>query len=179
MNDWQEAMTAHRAAVEQVEASIRAVPAAMWTRAPAPGKWSPAEVVRHLVLVYQHLAAEQAGTVQIRVLPPPWKAWLLRTVALPRLLAGRPLPAGVRSPREARPSGELPSPDVALGEFAAAVAAWADAMERNRSRRGARATHPFFGRLPLLTMVRFSTIHTEHHRRQLDRAAAGLPLRDG
>lgn len=179
MDSWQETMEAHQAAVTRVEESIRAVPPAMWPAAPAPGKWSPAEVVVHLILVYQHLTAEQEGTLKVRVLPRRWKAWMLRTFALPRLLAGRPLPAGVRSPREARPSGEPPPPDVALRDFRQATRAWSAVMERNRANRSGRATHPFFGKLPLPTMVRFATIHTEHHRRQLERAAAGLPLHDG
>ncbi len=176
MTDWDTAMAAHDAAVAELLGAIREVPEARWAEPPEAGKWSAAEVALHLVLTYQHLTREQLGEATLRVLPRPWRAWMLRQFVLPRLLAGAALPRGVRAPREVRPAGTLPSPDAAVASIDDEVRAWVGAMTRNREAPRAGATHPFFGRLPLLTMLRFATLHTRHHCRQIERAGAGLPL---
>jgi hypothetical protein len=171
-------MVDHERAVAELLAAIGEVPAARWAEPPATDRWSAAEVVRHLELTYLHLGREQRGEVTSRVLPRPWRAWLLRRLILPRLLAGAPLPRGVRAPREVRPDGATSSPAAATAALVQAVREWAGAMATQASDQGARATHPFFGKLPLLTMLRFTTLHTRHHCRQLQRAGAGLPLHD-
>jgi hypothetical protein len=176
MTDWDTAMADHDAAVAELRDAIREVPVSRWAEPPVPGKWSAAEVALHLVLTYQHLTREQLGKTTIRVLPRPWRSWVLKQFVLPRLLAGAALPRGVRAPREVRPVGTLPSPQGAVESLGGEVQAWAEAMTRNREVPRAGATHPFFGRLPLLTMLRFATLHTRHHCRQIERAGAGLPL---
>lgn len=171
-------MADHEAAVAELVAAIRAVPTDRWATPPAPDKWSAAEAAWHLILAYRHLLREQVDGTPVRVLPAPWKAWLLRKLLLPRLLAGRPLPRGVRAPREVRPSGERRSQEETLAALTEAKAAWCGAMTRNSTNGGARATHPFFGPLPLVTMVRFTSLHLRHHCRQIQRAGAGLPLHE-
>ncbi len=179
MTDWEGAMMAHDAAVTHLVAAAQAVSPDRWAVAPAPGKWSPAEVMVHVALTYEHLTREQQGTATIPVLLPRWKAWMLRRFILPRLLAGRPLPPGVRAPREVRPGGELPDPRAAVARLESATAAWASAMAQNHRRGGGQSIHPFFGALPLPTMLRFVALHTTHHRRQLERAAEGLTMHAG
>lgn len=165
---WAEAARAHQQAVARYLETARGVGPSRWEAAPREGKWSPAEVTQHLVLTYRGLAAEQQGTLEIPVLLTAPKAWLLRHLVLPRLLAGRPFPPGVKAPREARPRGPLPPRDALLDEFQASADAFDAAFNQARGRRGSRATHPFFGRLPLRQMYRFASLHTEHHRRQLE-----------
>lgn len=176
MTDWDTAMADHDAAMAELLGAIREVPESRWADSPGPGKWSAAEVALHLVLTYQHLTREQRGEATIRVLPRPWQTWVLKQFVLPRLLRGAALPRGVRAPREVRPAGTLPSSEDAVASLHREARAWAEAMTRNREVPRAGATHPFFGRLPLLTMLRFATLHTRHHRRQIERAGAGLPL---
>jgi hypothetical protein len=176
MTDWDTAMADHDAAMAEVLGAIGEVPESRWTDPPAPGKWSAAEVTLHLVLTYQHLTREQRGEGTIRVLPRPWRSWLLKHLVLPRLLGSAALPRGVRAPREVRPAGPLPSLEGAVVSLSGEGRAWAEAMTRNRVVPRAGATHPFFGRLPLLTMLRITTLHTRHHCRQIERAGAGLPL---
>lgn len=165
---WSEAEVLHAQTVRRYLATAGSVATDKWAAAPRPGKWSPAEVTRHLVLTYEALAAEQSSGLVIPITFPPWKAWALRTFALPRLLKGRPFPPGVKAPREVRPKGEIPGSDVLLEEFEGAAGRFQSAYQAARQRPGARATHPYFGRLPLLEMFRFGSIHTEHHRRQLE-----------
>lgn len=164
---WPDGLRLHAAAVARFAATVRSVPDACWRTPPAPGKWSPAEVTMHLVLTYRHLWREQEGTLAIRVLPPPWRAWLLRQIILPRLLAGRPFPAGVRAPREVRPAGEPPDREPAVQELEAAAVGFGAAIDAAFRRGGGHATHPFFGPLTLPQMLRFAELHTDHHRRQI------------
>ncbi|MCL4865856.1 MAG: DinB family protein [Gemmatimonadales bacterium] len=176
MESWAADLEAHRDAVRQVGEAARAVPPDRWAVPPAEGKWSAGEVTMHLTLTYEHLAGEQEGVRVIPVKVPRLKAWALRRFALPRLLAGRPIPPGVRSPREVRPAGDIrPAPEAIEALFQVA-GRWEDAMVRNLPNQAARSVHPFFGALPLPTMLRFVTIHTNHHCRQIRLAAEGRTL---
>lgn len=176
MEPWHADLGAHQEAVKGVIATAQSVPDARWAVAPAAGKWSAAEVVGHLILTYEHLAGEQEGRLTIPVLVPRWKAWMLRRFVLPRLLSGRPIPPGVRAPREVRPVGESLEREAAIREFERVTGDWEATMARNLSKGRARAVHPFFGALPLPTMLRFATLHTNHHARQIARAAEGRTL---
>ncbi len=169
---WTTSEALHHETVRRYLETARAVAAGRWSATPAPGKWSPAEITRHLVLTYEALAAEQLSGLVIPIAFPRWKAWALRTFALPRLLKGQPFPRGVKSPREVRPRGELPGQPELLGEFETATTRFLSAYLAASRRTGARATHPYFGRLPLSAMFHFASIHTEHHRRQLEWAVS-------
>lgn len=168
---WSDAEALHGDTVRRYLATAGSVAPKQWAAEPRPGKWSPGEVTRHLVLTYNALADEQSAGLVIPIAFPPWKAWVLKTVVLPRLLRGRPFPPGVKAPREVRPKGDLPGREVLLAEFEQAAGQFLSAYHAARQRPGARATHPYFGRLPLVEMFRFASIHTEHHRRQLEWAA--------
>lgn len=164
---WAEGVQAHAEAVARFVAAAGEVPDASWRAAPVPGKWSPAEITMHLVLTYRHLQREQEGTLVVRVLPRRWKVFFLRHTILPRLLAGRPFPPGVRAPREVRPGDELPDATSSIHELTTAAAGFVAVAEERFQRGGGRATHPFFGPLTLPQMLRFAELHTDHHRRQL------------
>jgi hypothetical protein len=165
---WAASESLHHDTVRRYLETARAVAAEDWSATPAPGKWSPAEITRHLVLTYEALAAEQSAGLVIPIAFPWWKAWVLRTFALPRLLKGQPFPRGVKSPRGVRPRGKLPGQPDLLAELEGAAARFLAAYLAVSHRTGASATHPYFGRLPLEDMFRFASIHTEHHRRQLE-----------
>ncbi|HUG28775.1 MAG TPA: DinB family protein [Gemmatimonadales bacterium] len=167
-DQWTASESLHHETVRRYLDTARAVAPERWSATPALGKWSPAEITRHLVLAYDALAAEQSSGLIIPIAFPAWKAWALRTVVLPRLLRGRPFPRGVKSPREVRPRGELPGQHESLAEFEGATARFLSAYLAASQRTGAVATHPYFGRLPLSEMFRFASIHTGHHRPQLE-----------
>ena len=171
---WAAGESLHHDTLRRYLDTARAVAVEQWSATPAPGKWSPAEITRHLVLTYEALAAEQAAGLVIPIALPWWKAWALRTFALPRLLKGRPFPPGVKSPREVRPRGELPGQPDLLVELESATARFLAAYRAAAHQPGARATHPYFGRLPLGDMLHFASIHTEHHRRQLEWAVIAI-----
>ncbi|MCA1790089.1 MAG: DinB family protein [Thioalkalivibrio sp.] len=140
--------------------------------------WSEAEVL-HAATVRRYLATvgsvatdRWAAEPRPPIAFPPLKAWVLRTFVLPRLLKGRPFPPGVKAPREVRPKGDMSGREVLAAEFERAAGRFLAAYQSARQRPGAKATHPYFGRLALSDMFRFASIHTEHHRRQLEWAAS-------
>lgn len=165
---WSEVERLHSETVGRYRATAEDVAPEKWAAEPSPGKWSPGGITRHLILTYEALAAEQAAGLVIPIAFPWWKAWALRTFALPRLLKGRPFPRGVKAPRGVRPTGDIPGREVLLPDLDRSAARFLAAYQDARRRPGAAATHPFFGRLPLPDMVRLASVHTEHHRRQLE-----------
>ena len=75
-----------------------------------------------------------------------------------------------------RPAGEIPPVAEAIAGLREVTARWESVMVRNLPNPAARSVHPFFGALPLPTMLRFATLHTNHHCRQIVRAAEGRTL---
>jgi hypothetical protein len=172
---WDEAARDHHSAIQAYLETARAIPETSWALAPREGKWSPQEITRHLILTYEALALQQETGAAIPVAFSPFKAWVLRTFMLPRLLNGRPFPPGVKSPRQVRPRGPFPPREELLASFEAAADRFRVAFEAASGRPGATATHPYFGDLTLIQMHRFASLHTAHHRRQLEWAIRSAP----
>ena len=64
-----------------LEAAYRAIPAERRTARPAPGRWSPAEVVHHVAIVEQRLTKRlQSLAEQARALPPETDASSVFTI---------------------------------------------------------------------------------------------------
>lgn len=167
-------LAAHGAAVQQFLAAARAVPDDAWERPLAAGAWSPAQVAEHLRLSYAVVHAELHGGPGLRIRTPWLVRVLLRWRVMPRILSTGRLPAGARASSEIRP-GAGPYPRGAVLEaLAQAATATAAAIATRRDERGAGITHHVFGRVALPEALRFLTVHTAHHARQLaGRGGAG------
>jgi hypothetical protein len=171
---WEVEATAHADAVAQFAAVARAIPASQWQAPLAPGKWSPAEITAHVTEVYVVVRREAAGGAGMRMRGSAFRRWLLRHLVLPRLLAGRSFPPGVRAPVETRPV-------TASADQASAIASLEQVsrqcLRELTDRQAAGAvwlTHAYFGRGPALYALRLMTVHLLHHLRQLPKAAAPL-----
>ncbi|HVR96801.1 MAG TPA: DinB family protein [Thermoanaerobaculia bacterium] len=164
---WDDLMRSHRAAVADFASAASAIEPDAWTRPRAEGKWTPAEIVEHLALSYAALLGEIEGKTPLRIHTPLWRQWLLRAVYLPRLVAGKPFPAGIKAPREIRPAASGTQQDAVarFRDLAARFEEAADAVRVQKPKQ--RLTHPFFGAIPLDRMVGLSAAHTRHHQRQL------------
>ena len=127
-----------------------------WLTPPAPGRWSPAQVTEHVLMVNEAVAEI---VVQLLAhtprLPPP---------------SG---PGQMIGGKRVSPERLVPGPGAAWAELAGR---WHAARERltaaavcledaDLSRRYA---HPFLGEIDAHDWVRMATFHTRHHRKQLE-----------
>lgn len=163
------ALREHGQALAATDETLRKVDAADWQRPLFSGKWSPAQITEHLVLVYQRLDGELSGDDRMRNRLEPWQQNLIRWFLLPFVLLRGVIPRGAASPRELRPSAEgLPY----AGARQLLAEAGRSLEQRLREERDPPPffNHPYFGRLPAPRTLRFCAIHLEHHRRQIAEA---------
>lgn len=167
-SDWSRRLADHAHAVEGYRAAVDALSRDAWMEPLAPGKWTPAEVTAHVIEAYRVLTAELAGAAGMRVLGSSLQRLVLRHTMLPRLLAGKPFPAGVRAPRETRPREILANPGSALAELARLAEEFTrDLSDKAAAQERGRLTHAYFGLLSLRQGLELLTVHTRHHARQL------------
>lgn len=161
--------TSHQLAVAAFISRAQELTVAQWSAPIAPDKWSPAQIAEHLRLTYAVIGGELEGGPGIRIRVPPWMRLWFRIRYLPHIMRSGQLPAGARAPREARPgSGPFERP-VTLAALAEAAAMFEDAMARRWDQPEAVLTHHVFGSMPVRKGIRFITVHTEHHTRQIQR----------
>lgn len=171
-NDRDSAMTSHMGAVASYLDAARAVPDSAWERPMRDEKWSPAQVSEHLRLTYTQVQNELAGGSGLRIRSSWWLRTLLRWRMLPHILSRGQLPEGAKAPREIRPGNGPFDRDAVLDALQVAARATQDSIARGWDDPNRVMTHHVFGRLALPTAMRFLTVHTEHHARQL-RAVPG------
>jgi len=161
------ARSAHAAAITAFLVAARKLPETAWERPMSAGKWTPAQVAEHLRLTYVVLQNELAGGTGLRIRTPWLIRQLLRLRILPRILATGRLPAGARASSEIRP-GNGPFPrDQVLDALQVAANVAEESVARRWDERGAGITHHVFGHVDLPRAMRFLTVHTDHHTRQL------------
>jgi DinB superfamily len=158
---WQTAVTEHETAIEACITAARRIADDEWTLSRAEGKWSPAQQLEHVGLSYQMVYDALNGKPP-RARLGRVKQFLLRTFLLPKILRTDRFREGVPAPRELRPVS--PTHDrVALEDLLRTRAATCLEMVLATNRPGAHVLHPYFGPLPLLSMLRLGTSHTRHH----------------
>jgi hypothetical protein len=171
---WDRAVRAHAIALERFLDCAAAVPPSKWSEPLAPGKWTPAEVVEHLVLAYETVGRELSGGAGMRVVLPGWKRLIARLFYLPRIIAGRGFPKGAKAPRETRPVSVRGT----QAEVVSAMRSIASGVERQmldaHGRAGRRLTHAYFGRMTFEQGMLMQVRHLDHHRAQLDALAARI-----
>jgi hypothetical protein len=175
---WRAARQAHHDAVYAFARTALAIPEDRWHAARGEGKWSPAQETLHVARAYEVAIDEVETGVAMRPRVKPGRARLLRWFYLPYLLRTGRFPA-VAAPVEMRPNEvevEFFGPTVLVERVCERAMACEEALERaDELRPGVRLTHPYFGALRPLPVLRLLTVHTAHHTRQLQRE--GTPVR--
>jgi hypothetical protein len=171
---WQAALDEHRVALAAFADAAEHVPADAWKMPRAPGKWSPAQIAEHLALAYEAMLSELRGGPAMKPRAKPWQQTIFRWVVLPHILFHRSIPRAA-SPREMRPAAEA-GPDRAPVLHRLAERAGELERELGRARRagGGYLTHPYFGPVPPLKVLRFAGVHLDHHRKQLGASGSKL-----
>ena len=168
---WRAALDEHDMAVRELRAICASIPTVRWHEVPAPGKWSPCDVVLHLCRAYElgRDAGNGGGGMRLRVSPS--RAWALRTLLLPLILLTRLFPTGVRAPTEVVPdTSARPLPDDAIARLERLAQEAAVALRRAADGRPApRVMHAYFGPLTPRAALRVLSAHTGHHARGLAR----------
>ena len=166
---WVSAVRLHHAAVDAFLRAAASCGTERWVMPRAPGKWSPAQIAEHCTLIFEQLVREMDGGPPFAARASRWRQRMYRWLYLPPILATGSFPDGVRAPREARPAEDSVADRLTI---MTRLRAAADAFERRIDDRhrvpGFGLSHPYFGRLGPIRGIRLSTLHLEHHRRQLE-----------
>lgn len=166
MTELETTIADNRAAVEEFIATARTIDPQIWTTPRADGKWSPAQIVEHLAIVYEYSRGVVKGTAG-KGLPRLLRPLLRRFVVDSTLKAGKFTRKG-RAPSIFQPSPTPPAPAADLiARLSTAVTGFEGDIRSGHPAGRHTITHPFFGTMPTMNYVRLQAIHARHHRAQL------------
>src|SRR3954471_15790276 len=114
-------MTDHRAAVDELFERAGAVVPSRWSVPRGPGKWTPGQEVRHVVLAYEAFTRDLRGGAPMRLVGTWWKRLIWRAIGLTAILHLKRIPAAARAPRESRPTEDSGNSVDALAELRRSV----------------------------------------------------------
>jgi hypothetical protein len=166
MTELETTIADNRAAVADLVEAARSIDPAKWSAPRAAGGWSPGQVVQHVAIVYEYSRDIVLGTPPGGSLPRFLRPLLRRLIVDSTLKAGRFTRKG-RAPAMFQPSPTAPSAAEGIARLEAALAGFEGAIRSRHPEGRHYVTHPYFGRIPTGDYVRFQSIHTRHHRRQL------------
>lgn len=154
----------HAAAVRECLSAARDVPQARWHQPRAPGKWTPAQEIKHLSLGYAAFERDLRGAGAMQLRGRWWQRRVWRVVALRYILRSGRIPRAAPAPREVRPA-EAPGDQATLiAELQARVQSFEAVLRETMARDPRRrVTHPYFNALTLEQLLRFGAVHTRHH----------------
>ncbi len=165
MADLAAALAANRAAAAELLATADRLGAA-WSVAPAPGKWSPAQITEHVAVGHDVSARVVMGTASDVPKLPRFLRPLVRRLAFRKVLDQGRFPRPVRTLKAFQPLRAPATPaegrarlEQAIAKFEADVIGWAKGQDRT-------IEHPAFGAVALSDYVRYLEIHTRHHQKQ-------------
>ena len=165
---WERPSRENRAAVDGFIRTASRIPPDAWNAPLRPGGWSPAQVAEHIVLAYEVFVGQLAGDPPMKRILGPVKQTLIRWFLLPHVLFHRSFPVRAGAPREVRPDG----PGIPQDTLEPRLRAASERLDRDiRVTPLQHIPHPYFGPLPMRRALRFIAVHTEHHQRQLEKAA--------
>jgi hypothetical protein len=167
MADVNDALAANGAAVlDLVAAAERS--AATWTTPPAPGKWSPSQVVEHVARGLEEGANVVSGAPSIPM-PPAFLRPLIRWY-VNRILKKGVFPKGFKAHKTMNPTSGPATPAEARVRLEGALARF-DQECRRRVASGQHVLSTGFGTVSVEDFVRYSAMHTRHHCKQMPGAA--------
>ncbi len=157
------ALAASRDAVDQM---IRAGEQSgeAWIVPPAPGKWSPSQIVEHVARGLEEAANIAAGR-RSKVPRPPAIVRLIGRLMIRRVLRKGTFPKGFKASKALNPASGPATPAEGRIRLETAHQKF-DEVCRRIAAEG-RPMTTIFGSVPVQDLVRFQEIHTRHHRKQI------------
>jgi hypothetical protein len=165
--EWDRLLADHTAALDEYLASALSLSPETWSRPMAAGKWNPAEITSHVAEAYRVLRAELNGQPGMGLRGSRLRRFIFRHTILPRLLAGKPFPPGVRAPRETRPKVASSDRQTALTELSSVADQFTAELGARARLANPRLSHAYFGLLSTREVLQLLAVHTRHHARQL------------
>ncbi len=164
MADINEVLIENRAAVDEViDAADRSK--SVWSTAPAPGKWSPSQIVEHVARSLEEAAHVVAGKPSKLPALPFFLRPLVRRLLFKRVLRTNAFPKS-RTNKAMNPISGSESPAAARVRLEQALRDF-DRECRACETSGRSVTSAAFGTVPLNEYARFIAIHTRHHCKQM------------
>jgi hypothetical protein len=163
MADVNDVLAANRAAVNELVAAAERS-AATWTTPRAPGKWSPSQIVEHVARGLEEAANVVSGVPSIPM--PPAFLRLVARLFFYRILKKDAFPKGFKAHKAMNPTSGPATPAEARVRLEVAFARF-DQECRRRAASGQHVVSTGFGTVSVEDLVRFSAIHTRHHRKQM------------
>ena len=167
MADIDTALAASRDALDQM---IRAgeQSGAAWNTPPAPGKWSPSQVVEHIARALEEGANGVAGRPSKIPNPPAVVRLLIRPIAgfmFKRVLRKGTFPSGFKAHKMMNPASGPATPAEGRSRLETAHQEFEEAC-RQVAAEG-RPVKTLYGSVQVQDLVRFSEIHLRHHSKQM------------
>ena len=156
-------LAASREAVQRLIATAASTGPA-WATPPAPGKWSPSQIVEHVARSFD--ASTDAAASRPTAFPrlPAILHPVLRVV-LRRMLKRGVLPNG-KTTKAMNPIDGPATPAAGRARLEAAHERYETAC-RELAARGAPMRTTMFGPVPVEDFIRFMELHTRHHHQQI------------
>jgi hypothetical protein len=162
------ALAASREAVDRLMGTA-AMTGPTWATPPAPGKWSPSQIVEHVARSLDASVAVAGGQPSQFPQLPAIVHPVLRIVFRQILKRGA-FPKG-KTTKAMNPVAGPASPDEGRARLEVSHGRYETAC-RALASRGEPMRTPMFGAVPVEDFVRFMELHTRHHTRQIGVRAA-------
>lgn len=168
MGEIDSVLAASREAVDRLIATAASTGLA-WAAPPAPGKWSPSQIVEHVARSFDASVKVAAGQPSAFPRLPAIVHPVLRIVFRQILKRGA-FPKG-KTTKAMNPLDGPATPAEGRSRLEAAHDRYETAC-RQLAARGEPMRTPMFGAVPVEDFVRFMELHTRHHHRQIGVRAA-------
>jgi hypothetical protein len=156
-----------RAALEELLGAADTA-AANWTTPRAPKKWSPAQVAEHVARVFDDAANMIEGKQHGFPKMPFFMKPIFRNVFFNKTVRSGAFPTA-KTFRPFEPVDEPDTPAAARDRVMAAHERYVTACAARAETTGTIISS-VFGAVPVADYMRFTTLHTRHHRKQIPTA---------
>ena len=166
MSDVEKVIAENRKATEHFLATARSVAKEKWEQPVAAGKWSPAQIVDHIAVTTEVALKAINGDPSMGSIPK-FLRFIPRKLGFdPTIKKGR-FPEKQRGPAIFAPSAGHPTYEASVAKLERAMVALESHVRNLMAQNKHSFEHTFFGRVSIPDYIRFGTLHTEHHQRQL------------
>ncbi len=169
MAEIEDVIAENRKATEQFLATARNVPPEKWAQPVTPGKWSPAQIVDHIAVTTEVALKAINGDPSMGSIPK-FLRFIPRKLGFDPTIRKRRFPEKQRGPAVFAPSAGHPSYETSVERLNRAIAALETHVNGRMAKGEHSFEHSFFGRVSIPDYIRFGTLHTQHHERQLPKA---------